>query len=180
MTFTPLPMPTIETERLVLRGWFPDDFPVIEELFGNEENARYIGGVKEPWEAWRHTAMFFGHYHMRGYTTFAVETKDTGDCIGCIGPWYPGYWPEPEIGYSLISGAQGKGYATEAAAASLSFAYTTLGWTTAISCIDARNEGSKSVARKLGATYEGAVDLFGHSAECWRHLPPTEFAERFA
>ncbi len=180
MTFL-LPMPVLETERLILRSWRKDDFGAIATIFGDEENARFIGGKKAEWEAWRHFAMIIGHWHLRGFTAFAVELKKTNQTLGYVGPWFPEGWPEPEIGYSLIPKASGNGYATEAAVASLKYAYDQLGWTTAISMMDKKNDGSKKVVRKMGAIFEKNSVLFGKSeAEIWRHLPPQKFQERFA
>ena len=176
-----LPMPVLETERLVLRGWCKDDFDAIAAIFGDDENARFIGGKKAGWEAWRHFAMIIGHFNLRGFTAFAVEHRQTNETIGYVGPWYPEGWPEPEIGYSLVPSAGGKGYATEAAVASLKYAYSKLGWATAISMMNKKNQGSKNVAQKMGAIFEKDSLLFGTSeAEIWRHLPPQEFQERFA
>ncbi len=175
MTFTTLPLPEIETDRLILRGWLESDYDCLLEIFGNEETARYIGGVKPDWQTWRHMALIYGHWHLRGYTVFVVECKEDHKPIGYAGPWCPIGWPEPEIGYSLISSAQGKGFATEAALATLRYAYDTLGWKTAISLIDVNNAGSKAVAKKMGARFECEAILFdAHPAEKWRHLSPTE------
>ncbi len=180
MTFTPLPMPELETERCILRGWQPHDFECVAEIFIDENNARYIGGTKEPWQAWRHMALFFGHWHMRGYVSFAAVEKATGQTIGIVGPWNPHGWPEPEIGYAFHPNAHGKGYATETALRTLQYVYDDLEWSTAISLIDKNNAGSKHVAAKMGAVYEKDHVLFGHEAELWRHLPPTQFRERYA
>ena len=176
-----LPMPRIETERLILRSWQRSDGPAIAEIFADEDNARYIGGTKPNWQAWRHFATIIGHFHLRGYTAFATEEKATGKTIGYVGPWYPEGWPEQEIGYTLVPEAHGKGYATEAAIASLKYVYEQMKWPTAISMIDKRNHGSKNVARKMGASFEKEAVLFGEfPAEVWRHLPPQEFMERHA
>ncbi len=48
----------------------------------------------------------------------------------------------------------GKGFATEAAEASRAYAYDVLGWDTAISQVDPANDASKSVALRLGASFE--------------------------
>jgi len=176
-----LPIPEIETERLLLRAWQKTDAETIVSIFADEENARYIGGTKAPWQAWRHFAMMIGHWHLRGFTPFAVEEKQSGRTLGFVGPWYPDGWPEPEIGYSLVPEGHGKGYATEASIASLSYAYDQLGWTTAISMIDKNNSGSKRVAEKMGASFETESVLFDEfPAEIWRHLPPEQFREQFA
>ena len=178
MTFTPLPLPELETDRLLLRGWQPDDFDCVAAIFGDEDNARYIGGKKEPWQAWRHMASLFGHWHLRGYVSFALVEKESGQTIGLAGPWYPEGWPEPEMGWSLHPKAHGKGYATEAAIRCMHYVYDDLGWPTAISLIDGNNNASKHVAEKLGATFESEQTLFDHPAEMWRHLPPEQFRER--
>lgn len=178
MTFTALPMPILETERLILRGWKPEDIECVHAVFSHEENAKYIGGTKERWQSWRHMAMIMGHWNLRGFTEFVIETKDTGTTIGFAGPWFPEGWPEPEIGYSLVPDAHGQGFATEAAIAGLKFAYEQLGWTTAISMIDEHNDGSKHVARKMGAIFEKRSVLFDKPAEIWRHLPPKQFLEK--
>ncbi len=149
-----LPMPQVETERLLLRAWRASDADTVVDVFSDEDNARYIGGTKAPWQSWRHFAMIIGHWHLHGFTAFAVEEKQSGKTLGFVGPWYPGGWPEPEIGYALVPDAQGKGYATEASIASLKYAYDQLGWETAISMIDKNNIGSKRVAEKLGARFD--------------------------
>ncbi len=181
MTSALIPLPEIETERLHLRGWWKTDFDAIADIFSDEDNARFIGGKKARWESWRHFAMIIGHWHLRGFTAFAVVEKATQKTLGYVGPWFPEGWPEPEIGYSLIPSAGGKGFGTEAAIASLKFTYRDLGWTTAISMIDKKNSGSKKVASKMGATFEKEAVLFDKfEAEIWRHLPPEQFQERFA
>lgn len=181
MTKTLLPIPVVETKRLLLRGWRKDDFDAVASIFDDEDTARYIGGTKPRWLAWRHFAMIIGHWHLRGFTAFAVEERNSGQTLGYVGPWYPEGWPEPEIGYSLIPSASGQGFATEAAIASLRYAYSELGWITAISMIDKQNEASKRVAAKMGASFEKDAILFDEfEAEIWRHLPPEEFLERAA
>ena len=178
MTEALLPMPTLETERLILRAWEASDVQMVVGIFAEEQNARYIGGAKPEWQAWRHFAAMIGHWRWRGFTVFAVEEKNTGVSIGFAGPWYPFGWPEKEIGYSFIPEAQGKGYASEAALATLVYAYSELAWKTAISLIDKRNIASKRVAEKLGASFEKDSLLFGtDTAEVWRHLPPEQFLE---
>ncbi|MFN3227690.1 MAG: GNAT family N-acetyltransferase [Hyphomicrobiales bacterium] len=127
-----LTIPTIETERLVLRGWKEADAAGYAELYGDEDNAKFIGGVMASWDAWRMVAQRIGQWHLRGFAMFAVEHKESGQFIGHAGPNFPEGWPEREIGWGLIKRFQGKGYASEAARASLRFAYEVLGWRTAI------------------------------------------------
>jgi RimJ/RimL family protein N-acetyltransferase len=174
-------VPVIETERLVLRGWDEADFPTIAALFADEETMRFLGGVMDAPTAWRAVATQIGHWAMRGYGFFALEEKSTGACIGWCGPWFPHGWPDKEIGWSLVREARGKGYATEAADASLRFAYTELGWSSAISLIDKDNTASIATAARLGATREQAnITVTDFSCDLYRHLPAQEFLQRAA
>ena len=181
MTGKNLNTPTIETERLLLRGWREDDVSAIADIYGDEVSSRYIGGQMKRWQAWRTVCMIIGHWQFRGFGLFAVEEKSTGTCLGWAGPWRPDGWPENEIGYSLRRSAWGKGYATEASMAGLRYAYEKLGWKTAMSCINAENTGSQNVAKRLGASHEARdVKINDFVADIWRHLPPKQFLERCA
>lgn len=170
-----LTIPTLETERLILRGWKESDAAGYAELYGDEDNARFIGGVMKPWDAWRMVAQRIGQWHLRGFAMFAVEEKQSGQFIGHAGPNFPEGWPEREIGWGLIKRFQGKGYALEAARASLRFAYEALGWRTAISLIDADNIPSRKLAERLGASFERTETVTSFTADVYRHLPPSQF-----
>ncbi len=170
-----LTIPTLETERLLLRGWKESDAEGYGELYGDEDNAKFIGGVMAPWDAWRMVAQRIGQWHLRGFAMFAIEEKASGQFIGHAGPNFPKGWPEPEIGWGLVKRFHGKGYALEAARASLRFAYEALGWNTAMSLIDPDNIPSRKLAERLGATYESTQTVTSFTADVYRHLSPTEF-----
>lgn len=167
-----LDIPRLETDRLFLRAPCEQDFEA-EAAFYATDAARFVGGPKKPHESWRNLAMMVGHWVFRGYGFWAVEDKATGSYLGRVGLWFPEGWLEREIGWTLMTHATGKGYATEAAVAARAYAYDRLGWDTAISQIDPDNEGSKAVARRLGATFESTyVDPEYGDIEIWRHPAP--------
>ena len=181
MTFQPCQIPEVETERLRLRGWREDDLEMIAAIYADEETARFIGGTKPRWQAWRSLAAYIGHWQLRGFGFWAVENKLDKQTMGFCGLWAPEGWPENEVGYGLLPQSQGKGLITEAAIASLKYAYHSLNWKTAISFIDARNTASVKIVERIGATKEGTGLLFDEiAADIWRHLPPKDFMERFA
>ncbi|MEM7290326.1 MAG: GNAT family N-acetyltransferase, partial [Pseudomonadota bacterium] len=117
-----------------------------------------------------------GHWCAFGWGKFAIEEKASGSFVGFCGPAMDDGWPEPEISYSLVPAFHRKGYAFEAVKRVLKFAYTDLGWQTAVSQIDKDNPASQRVSEKLGATKEEEGVVFAnYVADIWRHLPPQEF-----
>ncbi|MCK0142915.1 GNAT family N-acetyltransferase [Aliiroseovarius sp. F20344] len=164
-----LDIPRLETDRLILRAPCEADVAA-EAAFFASDASRFVGGPLREDETWRMVAMLLGHWAMRGYGFWGVEEKSTGAYVGHVGLWSPLGWPEPEIGWTLMNDATGKGYATEAATAARLHAYDVLGWSTAISLIDTENEGSKAVAKRLGAAFEDHFDHPGFGKmEIWRH-----------
>lgn len=145
----------LETERLILRDIDPErDFDAWAETMADEETVRFIGGqVLDRANTWRNMAAVIGHWQIRGYGFFSVESKETGEWLGRVGPWYPEGWPAPEVGWTIMRKYWGKGYATEAARASVDYAFDTLGWDRVIHVILKGNEASMQVARKLGSEF---------------------------
>jgi len=145
--------PIITTDRLILRKSREADVDVEAEFFASDR-AEFLGGKQSREQVWRMVATLIGHWEMRGYGFFAVEEKTTGAYVGHVGPWYPEGWPEPELGWTIMNGFEGKGYAFEAAVAARKWVYDTLGWTTAISLIDPANARSIALAKRLGAAFD--------------------------
>lgn len=145
----------IETARLILRSIDAErDFEGWARLMADEQTVRFIGGqVMDRALAWRHMAGVVGHWQIRGYGSFSVEDKASGEWIGRVGPWYPEGWPAPEIGWTILREHWGKGYATEAARASLDYAFRELGWKEVIHVILTGNARSMAVAERLGSVF---------------------------
>ncbi|HEY4129526.1 MAG TPA: GNAT family N-acetyltransferase [Gemmatimonadaceae bacterium] len=164
-------IPTLTTQRLVLREFRESDFPAYVEMIGDPEVARFLADGKplDRVNAWRQMAMFAGHWTLRGYGIWAVEERATGNFIGRIGCFNPEGWPAFEIGYTLTRAAWGKGYASEGAAASLDYARNVLKKRDIISVIRPDNIGSQRVATRLGATLAETVDFYGAPALIYRY-----------
>ena len=165
-------IPVLETERLTLRAPSEADFEA-EAAFYATERSRHVGGPMARDQVWRSLATLLGHWLMRGYGFWAVEEKTTGAYCGRVGLWNPEGWPEPEIGWTLMASAEGRGYAHEAALRAREHAYGALGWKTAISLIAPDNTRSATLARRLGARFER---LYEHPSygemEIHRHPAP--------
>lgn len=145
----------IETERLILRPIDAErDFDEWAVSMADENTVRYLGTqAMSRAEAWRSMAAAIGHWAIRGYGFFSLELKATGEWVGRVGPWFPEGWPGPEVGWTISPKHLRKGYAEEAARASIDFAFDTLGWEDVIHVIMEGNEPSMRLAEKLGSRF---------------------------
>ena len=144
------PIPVVETERLVLRGWAQGDFDAYAAANADPEVQRFLGGPQDREQSWRSLATHIGHWQLRGYGQWALERRSDGRVIGRAGLWNPEGWFGVEVGWKLERDAWGNGYATEAAAASLDWAWRNLDVDRVLSVIAPDNEASLRVARRLG------------------------------
>lgn len=141
--------PVIETDRLILRGPDPSDWET-DRGFRMSERSRHVGGPYTEAEAFLKFSARWGHWAIRGFGGFVVIDRETENRLGVVGPLYPVGWAEPELGWVVYEGAEGHGYAYEAALAARSYVYSELGWTTAISYVGPENHRSIALAKRLG------------------------------
>ncbi|MCB1390498.1 MAG: GNAT family N-acetyltransferase [Rhodobacteraceae bacterium] len=165
------PTPILTTQRLVLRAPCAIDWPAFRD-FTRDDRSRFVRpGALTDAQAWRAFGHVIGHWVMRGFGMFAVTERGQDTAIGMAGPWFPEGWPEAEIGWSIwTAGAEGRGYAFEAASATRDWVRASLGWTRIVSYIDPENSRSEALARRLGCTVDPDAAYPGTSAlHVWRH-----------
>lgn len=159
-------IPRLETDRLILRAPTEADFEAFAEIMADPEVARFIAAAPMTREqAWRSLAGGLGHWHLRGYGMWAVERKADGAFIGRVGMLQPEGWPGLEIGWGLGRPYWGHGYATEAAAASMRYAFLTQPAEKLISSIDKDNLASQNVAQRLGERRGPAQKIVANGEE---------------
>lgn len=171
--------PTLETERLILRPPVDADFDGFCAFHADEKAMTFLGGLSSPPVVWRILRTIAGSWALDGFGMFSVIEKSTGRWIGRIGPLHPHAWPDREVGWGLLTEAQGQGYAKEAAIASMDFACDALGWDMIIHTINPGNQPSGKLAQRLGSHVlrqarlpdpyaDQVVDVWGQSRDEWR------------
>jgi RimJ/RimL family protein N-acetyltransferase len=171
---TSFAIPTIETDRLTLRGPRESDFEAFA-AFGASERAKWVGGPYSRARSWGGFLGMFGHWALRGYGFWMLETKSGSDIAGRVGFTCHDGWDEPELGWHIFDGFEGKGYAFEAVNAARAYAAQRLGLNGVISYIAKDNTRSRSLAERLGATFERDGELLGQPCQIFRH-PKQEVA----
>jgi len=161
-----LEIPVLETERLRLRGWQPDDLALFTRMYADPSVVRFLGEGKtmDAGQTWRSCAALIGHWALRGYGQWIAEEKATGMAMGRIGLYHPVDWPGLEVGWTLAPEHWGKGYATEGAHAALGYAFEVVRADTVISLIRPDNLPSIRVAEKLGGGLDRRIEFQGGEA----------------
>jgi RimJ/RimL family protein N-acetyltransferase len=163
--------PSLDTERLTLRGHTLADFPECAALWGDPDVTRHIGGrafTRE--ECWSRHVRYVGHWALLGFGYWVAREKATGRFVGEVGlaefkrDVAPPFEGTPEAGWVLATWSHGKGFATEAMRAVLAWGDANLGPRT-VCMIDPPNVASVRVAEKCGfreiarTTYKGGPAL---------------------
>lgn len=150
--FLELALPA-DTERLKFRLLRPDDHDNVSKIYGDEMALRFLPDMRKPQGVKWFIDRQLRRYEKFGYGIWLVETLDDSRLVGDAGLT----WQETdqgdvlEVGYALVAGERGKGFAIEAARACLDFGFKVLGAARIASLVDARNVASQKVAKRLHA-----------------------------
>ena len=159
--------PVIETERLMLRQWQGRDMAPNTAMLSDPGTARFITVDGKPvideMTGWRHAVVMAGHWALHGAGMFVVEEKSSGKFVGRVGPWLPPGWPGFEVGWGIAREFRGKGYAVEAARASIDWAFATFEIDRIVHCIDRENMASQAWRGGSAPSKEREIELFGQS-----------------
>jgi RimJ/RimL family protein N-acetyltransferase len=171
MTYAmPLAIPVLTTDRLTLREPREADFPTML-AFNDSPRTAFVGGPLERRWIWRGLLANIGHWALRGYGFYSVDTRD-GQFVGRVGVIYHDGWEEPELAWHLFDGFEGQGYAHEAALAARADYHARITAHPPISYIDVQNTRSEALAKRLGAVIEQTLnDEKGHH-HVYRHPAP--------
>jgi len=143
----------IETNRLVLRNWIDTDIDPFVRLNQDAQVMRYFPGPYTESETRNMISLCQGAIEARGWGFWAVELKSSQSFIGMVGlNAIPDDIPledEMEVGWRLAESYWGQGYATEAASASLEYAFTALARESVVAFTTISNTPSRRVMERL-------------------------------
>ena len=156
----------LQTERLVLRHFVPEDLEPLARLYADPEMRRYYPGGTLTREQTQQELTWFqnGHPKHPQLGLWATVDRHTGEFLGRCGllHWVLEGRPEVEVAYMIDQRRWGEGLGTEAARAIVQHAQRALGLTRLVCLVMPGNEASAAVARKIGMHLERAfVDEFG-------------------
>ncbi len=159
-------IPTLETERLVLRAHRSEDFPAYAAMWADPVVTRYFPNPLSEEESWKKFLRTFGQWAICGYGFWSVYDGQSGAFLGETGFFearreiVPSLVDVPEAGWSFIAAAHGKGYASEAVAATHRWGDAHFGRARTTCIIVPDNLASIRVAEKAG--YAQAVRTVYH------------------
>ena len=145
---------TIETDRLYLRQWQTSDFMTFAEMNADLDVMKYFPKPLSSKVSDSIANKCSQLIKDKGWGFWAVSLKETDTFIGMVGlneahADMP-FAPTVEIAWRLHKDYWGQGYATEAARASLNFAFDTLGLDEVVAFTAVINEHSQLIMQRIG------------------------------
>lgn len=153
-------VPHLQTARLMLREYRREDFDVFADHLTNPVSAAHFAPADRHM-AWRIFCSQAGLWLIDGAGWWAVEERQTGQLVGNVGAFFREESTVMELGWNTYSAFWGKGFANEAAAAAMNYAFEIRREPKVRALIASTNESSLRVAQRLGLTYEEETEMHG-------------------
>jgi RimJ/RimL family protein N-acetyltransferase len=148
-----VPAPWLQTLRLEMREFVAADFDDLWRLDRDPRVMKYVGtgkaSTREQVAGLLRRTLRYGTLYPDLGIWYATR-RDTGAFIGWFSLKYAGKSPDVEIGYRLLPGAWGRGFATEGAQAMADYGFDDLGLHRIIGVTHAGNKASQRVLMKAG------------------------------
>jgi RimJ/RimL family protein N-acetyltransferase len=153
--------PVVETARLRLRMFRPEDLDDLAALFADPEVMKYVADGKPTGreEARKALDSIIQHWRRNGFGRWAVEDKTTGEFVGFGG--LRSLFGMPEVVYHFATRHWGKGLATELGRAGLRYGFETHRFARIVAVAKPENAASVRVMEKLGMRYEKDASYYG-------------------
>lgn len=152
-----------ETDRLILRDWREEDWPLFWEGTNTPGVMRWLGGVCDGAKRDAAQQRLLSYEREHGHTFWCVERSGDGAILGFCGLKRSNQAGGPlgmmEVGWRLREDAWGRGYAKEAATASLDLAFDRFDAEEVIAMTVQRNTASWGLMERLGMRRREDLDF---------------------
>jgi ribosomal-protein-alanine N-acetyltransferase len=147
-------LPVIETARLRLRMFRPEDLDDLAGMFSDPQVMQYVADGKPAGRdvAQKALTSVIDHWRREGFGRWAAEDKDSSQFVGFGG--LRSLFGMPEVVYHFALPHWGKGLATELARASLRYGFEEHRFERIVAVAKPENAASIHVMEKLGMRYE--------------------------
>jgi ribosomal-protein-alanine N-acetyltransferase len=156
---------TLHTKRLLLRRWTEEDRFPFAAINSDPEVMRYRFAPLSRQESDDLIEEIETCFDKNGFGLWAVERRHDGRLLGFTGlavsEFDAPFCPAIDIGWTLARDAWGYGYATEAATASLDFAFGELQLSEVVAHTTSQNVPSQAVMKRLAMSHDPADDFDG-------------------
>ena len=153
-------IPTLQTERLIVRPYTLADAPRVQELAGAAEIADTTLTIPHPYEDGMAEEWISTHperFNDDKGVAFAITLAKTGELIGSISLGFTLDHSRAEMGYWIGLPYWNRGYCTEAARAVLEYGFKELALQRILAHQLTRNPASGKVMAKIGMKHEGTA-----------------------
>jgi len=156
--------PTIlQIDGYTMRPIYDTDLDTLTAIWADAEVTRYLPsrGLPIPkTDVEKSLSSFIYHWKVREYGIWAIEKDTSFEIVGYCGLRYLNELDEIEILYGLAKPFWGRGIATQAAKASISYGFNMLDLDRVIAMVLPENQASKRVIEKAGLHYEKQIHMF--------------------
>lgn len=144
----------IETERLALRPVLLTDLPAMHHIFTNELGRKYLSDnqIMSQEQVQQFITISQQTFAEQQYGLWIIHQKSDNEVVGVCGLWPMTDDRQPELLYALLPEFTGNGFATEAVAEIIRYAFIRLSFAYIVASCDAPNVDSIQVAERLGMT----------------------------
>lgn len=156
-------IPSIQTPRLILRGFTPHDLEPLHTILTDRDVIRYMLRT-EPWPkeiVQKLLDKHRNHWDKHGFGWWALEFRESNELIGWCGLSVLDETEEVEIKYLIKQSHWGRGLVTEAAKRCIGYAFTELDLQMVIGLVHPDNIASRRVLEKIGLTFCNRASYFG-------------------
>lgn len=158
----------LETNRLCLRRITLDDADLMLSIWNDPAFVHNVGdrGIRTLDQA--REAIESGTLRLYadcGYGPFAVVQKSDGALAGICGLFRRDFLDHPDIGFALLPGFRGRGFAGEASVAVIRHARDDVGLVELAAIVSPGNAPSIALIEKLGFTMSGMIAMPGDDAK---------------